>query len=329
MHPCPAVPWLCSKRAPPVCSGGGYAYRLCPRPTNASEVTEQCFAQNPLSFVGNVSWIQYSNGRRVAIPAVRTTVGTVCQPGGDMLCSLCLTSGRGGCACVYRSIHPAACGRAIRSRASVSGRTSRATARSSPRQSLVWRGTAPRAHRTPPGASTAPACAAVAAGGTATQCRATTRRWIIGWWWTSCGCRLSCPLATGCWVRPFPPFYMPPLSPLSLPLRRARRSCSTLCASACCVIFRFQVGLRADAPGVAAVCVRAARRPRRELSAATAYPGPGLRRRAACMLPAPLRGPLLWQWQWRRRRRVPGETRVPLRRAIFLERISPRFYLFL
>jgi hypothetical protein len=260
MHPCPAVPWLCSKRAPPVCSGGGYAYRLCPRPTNASEVTEQCFAQNPLSFVGNVSWIQYSNGRRVAIPAVRTTVGTVCQPGGDMLCSLCLTSGRGGCACVYRSIHPAACGRAIRSRASVSGRTSRATARSSPRQSLVWRGTAPRAHRTPPGASTAPACAAVAAGGTATQCRATTRRWIIGWWWTSCGCRLSCPLATGCWVRPFPPFYMPPLSPLSLSLKRARRSCSTLCASACCgfrflcllrfPLPRFPLGLRTNAAGM-------------------------------------------------------------------------------
>jgi len=37
--------------------GGGYAYRLCPK---SSKLTEECFQQNHLQFVGNKSWIQYA-----------------------------------------------------------------------------------------------------------------------------------------------------------------------------------------------------------------------------------------------------------------------------
>lgn len=55
--------------------GGGYSYRLCPR---SEKITEACFQRTPLQFVGNASWIQFSNStaNRTAIPAVRTSIGT-------------------------------------------------------------------------------------------------------------------------------------------------------------------------------------------------------------------------------------------------------------
>jgi len=54
--------------------GGGYAYRLCPM----GNVSEDCFQQHHLEFVGNQSWIQYSDDKsnRTAIPAVRVSQGT-------------------------------------------------------------------------------------------------------------------------------------------------------------------------------------------------------------------------------------------------------------
>lgn len=55
--------------------GGGYSYRLCPKSSN---LTEECFQLHPLQFVGNTSWIQYSDNtsNRMAIGAVRTSDGT-------------------------------------------------------------------------------------------------------------------------------------------------------------------------------------------------------------------------------------------------------------
>merc|ERR1712190_585097 len=55
--------------------GGGYSYRLCPKSSN---LTEQCFQQLHMQFVGNQSWIQYGDdeGNRTAIDAVRVSEGT-------------------------------------------------------------------------------------------------------------------------------------------------------------------------------------------------------------------------------------------------------------
>jgi hypothetical protein len=41
--------------------GGGYSYRLCKVPEDGGKerLTEECFQQTPLSFVGITSWIQY------------------------------------------------------------------------------------------------------------------------------------------------------------------------------------------------------------------------------------------------------------------------------
>lgn len=46
-------------------------------------MTEECFQQTPLEFVGNTSWIQYTNdtSSRKAFTAVRTNEGTT--PGGS------------------------------------------------------------------------------------------------------------------------------------------------------------------------------------------------------------------------------------------------------
>jgi len=57
--------------------GGGYAYRLCPK-KSGERLTEACFQQHHLEFVGDKSWIQYSDdlSNRTAIPAVRTSEGT-------------------------------------------------------------------------------------------------------------------------------------------------------------------------------------------------------------------------------------------------------------
>lgn len=55
--------------------GGGYSYRLCPK---SRELTEECFQNHHLQFVGNESWIQYGNNvaNRTAIPALRVSQGT-------------------------------------------------------------------------------------------------------------------------------------------------------------------------------------------------------------------------------------------------------------
>lgn len=58
--------------------GGGYSYRLCRRPGNASTpLTEECFQKTPLEFVGNSTDIVDSRGKTLhTIPAARTKVGT-------------------------------------------------------------------------------------------------------------------------------------------------------------------------------------------------------------------------------------------------------------
>lgn len=57
--------------------GGGYAYRLCPKASGA-KLPETCFQKHHLQFVGNQSWIQFSDdtSNRTAISAVRTSEGT-------------------------------------------------------------------------------------------------------------------------------------------------------------------------------------------------------------------------------------------------------------
>jgi hypothetical protein len=53
--------------------GGGYSYRLCPR---SEPLTEACFQQHPLAFVGNTSDIVGAHGEVLhTIPASRTTIG--------------------------------------------------------------------------------------------------------------------------------------------------------------------------------------------------------------------------------------------------------------
>lgn len=64
--------------------GGGYTYRLCPKPKpgqNATAVlTEECFQKNVLEFVGDYSWIQFGDGmdrnNRTKFHATRTNQGT-------------------------------------------------------------------------------------------------------------------------------------------------------------------------------------------------------------------------------------------------------------
>jgi len=65
--------------------GGGYQYRLCrvkERSNNiTTEVSEECFQQMPLEFVGDKQWIQFGNGvdakNRTEIPAVRVSEGVL------------------------------------------------------------------------------------------------------------------------------------------------------------------------------------------------------------------------------------------------------------
>lgn len=60
--------------------GGGYQYRLCPKPASGDymDLTEECFQRTPLPFVGDTQWIQQGGdeANRTAIPAVRLDVGT-------------------------------------------------------------------------------------------------------------------------------------------------------------------------------------------------------------------------------------------------------------
>ena len=69
---------------------GGYSYRLCRMPAGGiSQVTEDCFQQTPLEFVGDKQWVLYKadggehgTGHRTEIAAKRTTEGTF--PPGSM-----------------------------------------------------------------------------------------------------------------------------------------------------------------------------------------------------------------------------------------------------
>ena len=67
--------------------GGGYSYRLCPMPEGGiSELTEECFQQTPLDFVGDKQWVNYEidreTGHRTEVEALQTTEGTF--PKGSM-----------------------------------------------------------------------------------------------------------------------------------------------------------------------------------------------------------------------------------------------------
>lgn len=64
---------------------GGYQYRLCPKPAsgNYMDVTEKCFQQMPLPFVGDTLWLQEGvGGPRTPVAAERVSEGTF--PAGSM-----------------------------------------------------------------------------------------------------------------------------------------------------------------------------------------------------------------------------------------------------
>merc|ERR1719510_278131 len=59
--------------------GGGYSYRLCKLPdAGVGYLTEECFQETPLDFVGELQWVQYGQDEesRVAFVANRNTEGT-------------------------------------------------------------------------------------------------------------------------------------------------------------------------------------------------------------------------------------------------------------
>jgi hypothetical protein len=64
--------------------GGGYSYRLCKKAKDPMEMTEECFQQLPLNFVGNTSTVDYHSTLKkdLVIPAQSTTEGTF--PSGSM-----------------------------------------------------------------------------------------------------------------------------------------------------------------------------------------------------------------------------------------------------
>lgn len=43
---------------------GGYSYRLCKKPTDPMDLTEECFRKTPLDFVGDTQWIEYVSGKK-------------------------------------------------------------------------------------------------------------------------------------------------------------------------------------------------------------------------------------------------------------------------
>lgn len=61
--------------------GGGYQYRLCRKQDRQqnSDLTEECFQANPLSFVGDAQWLQFGadESNRAEIRARRTNNGTI------------------------------------------------------------------------------------------------------------------------------------------------------------------------------------------------------------------------------------------------------------
>lgn len=59
--------------------GGGYSYRLCPKPAGGhKDLTEECFQHTPLRFDGEIQWVQYGRdeSNRTAITAVQVDEGT-------------------------------------------------------------------------------------------------------------------------------------------------------------------------------------------------------------------------------------------------------------
>lgn len=72
----PEVAWYVSAN-----HAGGYSYRLCKTPKEGiSELTEECFQNGHLEFVGDNQWVQYGidrkTGHRTELVAKRTTEGT-------------------------------------------------------------------------------------------------------------------------------------------------------------------------------------------------------------------------------------------------------------
>lgn len=67
---------------------GGYSYRLCKIPEEGiSGLTEECFQQTHLDFVGDEQWVEYNAdkgnpGTRTKLTANQTTTGT--YPEGSM-----------------------------------------------------------------------------------------------------------------------------------------------------------------------------------------------------------------------------------------------------
>merc|ERR1711970_367933 len=66
---------------------GGYSYRICKMPSGGfSELTEECFQENPLEFVGEEQWVEYvvdkKTGHRTELKALQTSEGTF--PAGSM-----------------------------------------------------------------------------------------------------------------------------------------------------------------------------------------------------------------------------------------------------
>merc|ERR1712029_121911 len=57
---------------------GGYSYRLCKMPEDGpASLTEECFQQTPLDFVGDTHQVMYSRSKeRTELPALRTREGT-------------------------------------------------------------------------------------------------------------------------------------------------------------------------------------------------------------------------------------------------------------
>jgi len=52
--------------------GGGYQYRICPK---ESDLTEECFQKNPLSFPQKTQVLQWTNGNQIQINATLVPVG--------------------------------------------------------------------------------------------------------------------------------------------------------------------------------------------------------------------------------------------------------------
>lgn len=63
---------------------GGYSYRLCKRPATPAGLTEECFQQTPLDFVGDTQWIEFLGSVKPRIPFKgMTAMGDLTYPPGS------------------------------------------------------------------------------------------------------------------------------------------------------------------------------------------------------------------------------------------------------